>query len=191
MVSITSIGIAVGSVVVGKLSQGKVRLGLIIPGLVVLVVCLIAFLVIPVYSPTTHDLELLNQIKNASAEIQKATRIVPSASTSVYVTVCAMLLCLGAASGFFSVPLLTFIQARPPFRDKGKVFAAVNWLNWVFIVASAIFYGVGINLTDNRANQLLGSLGILTFLVGIVMVPGVFKLLRQEKPEFVYLNLNP
>ena len=143
MVSITSIGIAVGSVVVGKLSQGKVRLGLIIPGLVVLIICLIAFLVIPLYSPTTHDLELLNQIKNASAEIQKATQIVPSASTSVYVTVCAMLFCLGAASGFFSVPLLTFIQARPPFRDKGKVFAAVNWLNWVFIVASALFYGVG------------------------------------------------
>ena len=190
MISITSIGIAMGSVVVGKLSQGKVRLGLIIPGLVVLVVCLTAFFIIPLYSPTSDDLELINQIKNASAEIHKAAQIIPPAPTLIYVTVSLMLFCLGAASGFYSVPLLTFIQARPPSRDKGKVFAAVNWLNWVFIVASALFYGVGISLTDNNANQLLGVLGLLTFLVGMVMVPGIFRLLRREKPEFVYLKLD-
>jgi len=188
MVSITSIGIAVGSVIAGKLSQGKVRLGLILPGLVVLIVCLIAFFVVPLHSPTADDLKLLNQIKNASAEAQNGTQIIPLASTPIYATVGTLLFCLGTASGFFSVPLLTFIQARPLDKDKGKVFAAVNWLNWVFIVASALFYGIGINLADNKANQLLGFLGILTFLVGIVMVPRIFTLLRQVKPEFVFLN---
>ncbi len=188
MVSILSIGIAVGSVVVGKLSQGKVRLGLIKPGLVVLVVCLTAFFLIPLYSPTAHDLELLNQIKNASAELQKATQIVPLASTPIRVIVCAMLFCLGAAFGFVTVPLLAFIQARPLSSDKGKVIAAVNWLNWVFIVSSALVYGIGISLTDNKANLVLGFLGMLTFIVGIVIVPGIFRLLRQLKPEFVYLK---
>jgi len=189
MVAMTSIGIAVGSAVVGRLSRGKVRIGLIIPGLVLLIACLIAFFWIPVHAPTTAELELLNQLKNASQQLQDSTHIIPSASSSVRTIAYLVLFFLGAASGFFSVPLLTFIQARPSADRKGKVFAAVNWLNWIFIVASAIAYGVGITVAENRAHLLLGTLGLATLGVALLLLPGIFKLIRQEKPEFVFEKL--
>ncbi len=190
MVAMTSIGIAVGSAVVGRLSKEKVRIGLIIPGLVLLITCLIAFFLIPVYAPTTAELELLNQLKNASQQVQDSTHIIPSASSSVRTISYIVLFFLGAASGFFSVPLLTFIQARPGADQKGKVFAAVNWLNWIFIVASAIAYGVGISVAENQANLLLGTLGLATLFVALLLLPSIFRLIREEKPSFVFEESN-
>jgi hypothetical protein len=96
---------------------------------------------------------------------------------------------LGAAAGFFSVPLLAFIQSRPPLSEKGRVFAAVNWFNWVFILGSAIAYGVGMVFFANHANFLLAALGGATLLVGLVFLPGIFRILKHDRPDFVYIKL--
>ncbi len=175
MVAMTSIGIAAGSVVVGKLSRGKVRLGLIIPGLVLLVSSLISVYFIPVHAPGSSEIELLNQLKNAPEAVQNAAQIIPKASPAVQYASYLILFLLGSAAGFFSVPLLAFIQARPPRSEKGKVFAAVNWLNWIFIVGAAIVYGIGISLVNYRANVLLVQLGIVTGLLGLWILPGIFR----------------
>jgi MFS family permease len=175
MVAITSIGIAGGSVLVGRLSRGSIRLELIIPGMVLLVFCLISVYFVPVHLPGPGEIELLNQLKNAPAAVQNAAQIIPKASTATRYVCYLILFLLGAAAGFFSVPLLAFIQARPPRSDKGKVFAAVNWLNWIFIVGSAIVYGIGISLADYRANMLLAALGIVTGLLGLWILPGIFR----------------
>ena len=188
MVAMTSIGIAIGSVVVGRMSQGKVRLGLIIPGICLLVLCLSMMYFVPVHSPSLHEIELLNELKSAPENVQNSAQIIPKATPTVRYTSFCLLFLLGAASGFFSVPLLAFIQARPPGKDKGKVFAAVNWLNWIFILGSAIVYGLGISLIDHRANVLLASLGIMTLLVGLLLLPGIFRHLRLEKPDFVAIT---
>jgi hypothetical protein len=95
---------------------------------------------------------------------------------------------LGIASGFYSIPLLTFIQARPAASEKGRVFAAVNWLNWVFILTAALTYGAGMSLLANRANLLLAALGVLTLFMGSVLLPGIFRRLRQQRPTFVYFR---
>ncbi len=188
LVATTSIGIAIGSAAVGRLSHGKVRVGLIVPGLILLICSLISLWLFPVHAPTVAEMELINQLKNAPQHILNATQVIPVASMPVKIGTFSVLFLLGAASGFFSVPLLAFIQARPPATDKGKVFAAVNWLNWIFIVAAAVAYGVGIAWVDNRANQLLGWLGLLTAVVAFSILPSIFKLIRTERPYFVYIK---
>ncbi|MGH8548666.1 MAG: MFS transporter [Methylococcales bacterium] len=191
MVAMTSIGIAAGSVVVGRLSRGRIRLGFIVPGLVLLVLCLTFLYFLPVHHPSSGEIEVLNELKNAPATLQNAIQIIPKADTGVRCISFLILFLLGTASGFFSVPLLAFIQARPPASDKGKVFAAVNWLNWIFIVGSAIVYGIGISLIDYRANVLLALLGVITGLIGLVLLPGIFLRVRNETSGFVATAQDP
>ncbi len=187
MVATTSLGIALGSVLVGKLSFGKVRLSLVVPALIALVIFLSCLAVLPVHSPGEKDIELFNQLKN-SPDLLASTRIIPLAPLSIRMISFVLFFLLGFASGFFSVPLLAFIQARPPVSDKGRVFAAVNWLNWVFILASALAYGSGMLLLDHHANYLFALLAGATLVVGMIFLPKIFRLLKQARPDFVYLK---
>ncbi|NOQ34829.1 MAG: MFS transporter [Methylococcaceae bacterium] len=187
MVAVTSLGIALGSVLVGKISAGKVRLGLIIPAKIALIICLLGLALIPVHSPTAAEIELFNQFKN-SAELLESTRVFPLASLSVRAAAFSLFFLLGCAAGFYSVPLLTFIQARPMLSEKGRIFAAVNWFNWIFILASAIAYGSGMALFSNQANLLLAVLAGASLLVGAIFLPSIFRLIEQERPDFVFIK---
>ena len=187
MIATTSLGIAIGSVLVSRLSYGKVRLGLVVPALLLLVVCLLAFMFLPVHNPTADDILRFNEIKH-TPELLETVRIIPAAPYAIRVTAFSLFFLLGIASGFYSVPLLTFIQSRPQLSEKGKVFAAVNWFNWIFILAAALTYGAGMAALANRANLLLAIVGGLTLLMGIVFLPGIFRRIRQERPEFVYFK---
>jgi acyl-[acyl-carrier-protein]-phospholipid O-acyltransferase/long-chain-fatty-acid--[acyl-carrier-protein] ligase len=187
MIATTSLGIAIGSVLVSRLSHGKVRLGLVVPALLLLVVCLLAFVFLPVHSPTADDILRFNEIKH-SPELLETVRIIPAAPYAIRVTAFSLFFLLGIASGFYSVPLLTFIQSRPQLSEKGKVFAAVNWFNWIFILAAALAYGTGMAALANRANLLLAIVGGLTLLMGIVFLPGIFRRIQKERPEFVYFR---
>ncbi|WP_428357367.1 MFS transporter [Methyloprofundus sp.] len=184
MVAMTSLGIAIGSVLVGRMSRGKVNIRLVVPALLVLVICLLSLSLIPVHGPTAENILAFNQVKN-SPELLAAANIFPLAPISIRAVAFCLFLMLGAAAGFFSVPLLTFIQARPSSSEKGRVFASVNWLNWIFILASAIAYGVGMKLFANHANLLLGVLGVATLLVGLILLPGIFRLLKHDKADFI------
>jgi hypothetical protein len=118
----------------------------------------------------------------------ESTRIIPPAPFTIHATAFSLFFLLGVASGFYSVPLLTFIQSRPQFSEKGKVFAAVNWFNWIFILAAALVYGAGMAALANRANLLLAIIGGLTLLMGIAFLPGIFRHIEQERPEFAYFR---
>lgn len=185
MVATTSLGIAVGSVTVGWLSQGKVRLGLIMPALLVLILCLAGVSMLPVYNPTDTDILLFNKLKN-SPEMLQSANIIPYASLACRSLAFGLFFLIGVASGFFSVPLLAFIQARPEDSEKGRVFAAVNWLNWVFILTSAIAYGMGMKVLDSQANQLMALLAAITAAIGFLLLPAISKQIKHNKPEFVY-----
>jgi MFS family permease len=187
MVSTTSLGIAIGSVLVSRLSHGKVRLGLVVPALLLLVVCLLAFIFLPVHNPTPDDILRFNKIKD-SPELLQTTRIIPPASFAIHTAAFSLFFLLGIASGFYSVPLLTFIQSRPQLSEKGKVFAAVNWFNWILILAAALVYGAGMAALVNRANLLLAIVGGITVLMGVAFLPGIFRRIQQERPEFVYFR---
>ncbi len=188
LVSTLSIGIAIGSLVVGRLSRGKVRLRLIWPGLIGMIIVLMAVALVPVHHPTSAELERFNELKNAPPEVLDAARLIPLASTGVIVAAFGLALLLGIAAGFYSVPLLAFIQARPPAEDKGRVFASANWLNWVFIVGSAVVYGLGMSWSTYRASWLLPGLGVLTLAIVPWLLRPVFRRLAEERPEFVDLT---
>lgn len=185
MVATTSLGIAIGSVLVARLSHGKVRPGLVVPALAMLILCLSVFFLLPVHTPTAGEIQHFNQLK-LTPELLESARIIPLAAFEIRLTAFVLFFLLGIAAGFYSVPLLTFLQLRPPQSEKGRVFATVNWFNWVFILVAAVCYGLGMALFDNRANLLLAALGILTLLMGILVLPGIFRRLREERPDFVY-----
>jgi MFS family permease len=187
LVATTSLGIAFGSILVARLSHGKVRVGLVVPAMILLTVCLCAFALLPVHHPTTDDIALFNQLKQSPDMLENA-HIIPLAAYATRVGAYILCFLLGIASGFYSVPLLTFIQARPAASEKGRVFAAVNWLNWVFILTAAVTYGAGMTVLANRANLLLAALGVLTLFMGSVLLPGIFRRLRQQRPDFVYFR---
>jgi acyl-[acyl-carrier-protein]-phospholipid O-acyltransferase/long-chain-fatty-acid--[acyl-carrier-protein] ligase len=187
LVATTSLGIACGSVLVARLSRGKVRMGLVVPALLALAACLSVFALLPVHRPTADDIQLFNQLR-LSPELLESARIIPLAPTATRGVAYLLCFLLGIAAGLYSVPLLTFLQARPPASEKGRVFAAVNWLNWVFILASAVSYGAGMAVFDSRASLLLAALGVLTLFVGMVLLPGIFRRLQQQRPEFVYFG---
>lgn len=184
MVAMTSLGIAIGSVLVGRLAPGKVNISLVTYALIVLALCLLSLSLLPVYSPTAEDILAFNQLKN-SPQLLALTTIFPVAPIPVRVVAFCLFLLLGVAAGFFSIPLLTFIQIRPPNSKKGQVFAAVNCLNWIFILASAIVYGAGMKLFANHANLLLVALGATTLLVGCIFMPGIFQLLKHDGACFI------
>ncbi len=187
MVATTSLGIAIGSVLVGRLSLGKIRLSLIRPALIALVIFLSALALLPVHHPDNNELALFQQIKN-SPELLQQSAVFPLASLAVRGIAFGLCFLLGVASGFYSVPLLAFIQARPALADKGRVFAAVNWFNWIFILCSALFYGLGMNMLQQQANYLFAALAAMTVVVGAVLIPAISRKLQQEKPAFVHFD---
>ena len=91
-----------------------------------------------------------------------------------------LLLLLGAAAGIFSIPILTYLQAKPVFGDKGKVFAVVNFTNWTAILISGAAWAVVANAFQVRANHALGIMGILQFLFVLAFAKS-FKRLAQEE----------
>lgn len=52
------------------------------------------------------------------------------------------LVVLGVFTGLFAVPLQVFLQSKPPPGDKGRMIATQNLLNWIGIFASSGIYFV-------------------------------------------------
>jgi acyl-[acyl-carrier-protein]-phospholipid O-acyltransferase/long-chain-fatty-acid--[acyl-carrier-protein] ligase len=49
---------------------------------------------------------------------------------------------LGMAAGMFAIPIQVFIQARPPDKQKGRMIAVMNLLNFIAIFLAAPIYKV-------------------------------------------------
>lgn len=171
LLSTLSVGIGLGSAIVGRLSKGGVRLRLVVPGAIALVLFLVLLGLVPVHEPSAQDLERFVALKSATLAEQEAAQLLPQAGAGTLAAAFSLFFLLGASAGFFSVPLLSFIQARPAAADKGRVFAAVNWFNWVFILISALVYGLGMSLLGHRAQHLLLGMGLATAAVCLWILP--------------------
>ena len=51
-----------------------------------------------------------------------------------------VLVLLGGFTGFFAVPVQVFLQSRPAEEQKGRMIAAMNQVNWIGIIVSALLY---------------------------------------------------
>ncbi len=120
------IGIAMGCLLAGMLSQHRIRFGLVTAGAWGLVV---GFALLAIVAGFHWQIE------------QKEIDLIPSSDIVKYVSA-VLLVLLGVSAGLFAVPLQVFMQSRPPEDQKGRMIGAMNLVNWIGILLSAIFFGL-------------------------------------------------
>lgn len=81
-----------------------------------------------------------------------------------------VLIFLGGAAAFFSIPIQVFLQARPPVELKGQMIAVMNQANFLAIVLSGVVYMVLDQLVTAFAlprSAIFGAMALLFFPVAL------------------------
>lgn len=130
LLTLFSVGIAIGSVLSEKLSAGDVELGLVPVGAIGLTVGGVC-LYFATLSLNTPDASMLG-----AEGLLTAKRFI-SADNAWQVI--ASVLTIGMFGGFYTVPLYTLIQLRTEEQERSRVIAINNIMNALFMVASAIY----------------------------------------------------
>ncbi len=88
---------------------------------------------------------------------------------------------LGVFSGLFAVPLQVFLQGRPSPEIKGRVIGAMNFVNWIFILIAALFYG---------GSELVAQKMLLppSWIFGFVVPPMLLSLMFYRPPKSLTRN---
>ncbi|MEK9765795.1 MAG: MFS transporter [Thalassolituus sp.] len=145
-----SIGIAVGSLLCERLSGHKVELGLVPLGSIGLTIFGI-------------DLYLID-LPAVGAEFISAGDFL----TQLHgMRVVFDFLMIGIFGGFYIVPLYAMIQARSEEKHRSQVIAAINIMNALFMVGSAIFGILMLGVVGVSIPEFLVILAVLNALVSI------------------------
>lgn len=135
LLAIFSVGVAIGSIICERLSHERLELGLVPFGSIGLSVFLL-------------DLYFSGSLEVATSSRSISELLAISKSYRILFDLAG----LSIMSGFFIVPLYTFIQSRCDRKDRAQVIAANNILNALFMVASAgllvLLYGLGLSTVD-------------------------------------------
>jgi 1-acyl-sn-glycerol-3-phosphate acyltransferase len=123
LLTIFSIGIAVGSLLCEKLSEGKVEIGLVPLGSI---------------GMSVFALDLYFASRGITSQIPAAQISMGALiSDPKLIRVCIDLFLLALFGGLYSVPLYALIQERTQPSHRSRIIAANNILNALFMVASA------------------------------------------------------
>ncbi len=163
-----AIGIMFGCLWAGRASKGRIRFGFVTLGAWGIVGCLSALALLGAREGSAVSMEHSGVAADASAApLAQSSAAGSSASESVkaspsesFVAVLVpssrfewalrgLLIGVGLFAGFFYVPLAVFMQARPPAALKGRMIGAMNLVNWIGIMLSAVFYGAAKYLCDS------------------------------------------
>lgn len=135
LLAIFSVGVAIGSIICEKLSHERLELGLVPFGSIGL-----SLFVLDLY------------FAGSLPEVEGSRAVRELLLTPGVLRILFDLGALSVMSGFFIVPLYTFVQTRSLREDRARVIAANNILNALFMVASAGFlvflYWIGFKVTD-------------------------------------------
>ena len=88
------------------------------------------------------------------------------------------LFALGFGGGLFGLPLQTCVQLWPPDEEKGRVVAAVNFTNWVFIFLSAGYFAAATAIAGPHVQYIATSLAVLSAIGWLLLRP---RLMRAAK----------
>lgn len=124
MLALFSVGIGLGSICCAKLSKGKLELGLIILGAVGMSIFGVGVSIYSIYTLSVHEGALIG-----------FTAFM--ANSSHYIIMLSFAL-LGFFSGFFSVPLYTWLQTASTEAFRANAIAANNIVNGLFMVIAAL-----------------------------------------------------
>ena len=159
--AVFSIGVAIGSIVCDKCSHDRVELGLVPFGSIGL-----SWFVLQLYligSPYVVTGNLLN--------------VSEFLTQSGVFWILFNLAGLSIMSGFFIVPLYTFIQVRSARETRSRVIAANNILNALFMVAAAlvlmVLFALGLNSVD---------IFLVLFILNLLVAVYIYTVL----PEFLW-----
>ena len=145
-----SIGIALGSLLCERLSGHKVELGLVPLGSIGLTIFGIDLFL--------QDLPAVgNELINAGEFLSSPWNL----------RIVFDFLMIGVFGGFYIVPLYAMVQARSEPQHRSQVIAAINIMNALFMVASAITGIIVLGVLDLSIPQFFMILAILNALVSI------------------------
>ena len=145
-----SIGIATGSLLCERLSGHKVELGLVPLGSIGL---------------TIFGMDLfLQSLPELGPQLITAGEFL---STPSNLRIVADFLLIGVFGGFYIVPLYAMVQARSAPEKRSQVIAAINIMNALFMVVSAIVGIIVLGLLDLTIPQFFLILAVLNALVAI------------------------
>ncbi len=144
-----SIGVAVGSMLCEKFSRQRLELGLVPFGTIGMTIFI-------------FDLFLVGTPEFNLVDIG----IKEFLSYSIHWRILIDLFGLSVFSGFFIVPLYTFIQHRTPNGERSQVIAGLNIINALFMVSSAVALTVLYSFKFTIP-QIFGIWAVLNLLVSI------------------------
>jgi 1-acyl-sn-glycerol-3-phosphate acyltransferase len=145
-----SIGVAAGSLMCIKLSKERLELGLVPFGTIGM-------------SLFIFDLFLVGTPARLTTEVIGIGQFFEN---TAYYRVVIDLLGLSIFSGFFTVPLYTFVQLKSEDSERSRVIAGLNILNALFMVASAILLTV-FYMLEFSMPQIFGIFAVLNLIVSI------------------------
>ncbi len=172
LLTLFSVGTALGSVLCKTLTKNQVSLRLLpmsIAGLSVFAILL--------YAALTHF--------HIAAPAEGAYYTIATlASLPMSWVIFGLLFLLGFFGGMYIVPLYAFMQAYAPISHRARIVGANNIFNAIFMVASAIF--AILLLSKLSIAQLFLSCGILNALFGVFL----YKKLHQYKDSMEMIKGN-
>jgi 1-acyl-sn-glycerol-3-phosphate acyltransferase len=157
LLTLFSVGIAIGSLLCEKLSQGKVEIGLVPFGAIGLTVF-------------GFDLYFALEAFKALGGDAGASAFIHAPNSY---RIMLDLFFMGIFGGFFTVPLYAFIQSRSLPENRSRIIGANNILNSLFMIASAVFAVVcfQLGLTVNQLILATVGLNLLISIYIFALVP--------------------
>lgn len=172
LLTLFSVGIAVGSLLCKVITKGQVSLKLLPVGLAGL-----TLFTVDLY----FSLNTAAQLPNSTHMLGIADVLAHTANWRVF----ADYAMLGLFGGFYIVPLYAFMQAYAPASHRARVIAANNIMNALFMVVSAIFAIIILTVLKLSLPTLFLLTAVLNVLVGFIvwrtMTRTVDKLERQDE----------
>jgi MFS family permease len=154
ILTLFSVGIALGSLLCGRLSRGHVE-----PGIVPLGALGLSLFSILLYAVTPDATTAVIDTYSGWAALKELS-LWPALGC---------ILGLGIFGGFYIVPLYALIQSRTPQEERSRVIAATNILNALLMVCSALMTmvllsGIGLTIPELFLAVALMNIGVNAFL---------------------------
>ena len=162
-----SIGIATGSLICEKLSQKKLELGLVPLGTFGITLFMLDLFVIG--NPPRHIAiigfwEFFNSFTN--------------------IRIIFDLFMLSFFSGFFTVPLYTYVQQYSEEKNRSRVIAGLNIYNAFLMVFSAVFL-ILLYKINFSMGQIFGTLALGNLIVGLIIYKKMPEFMEGFKTKFL------
>lgn len=132
MAACMGVGISIGCILAGRASRKRVNFKLVTIGAWGIVICLLVMFSFGWWSPA----ESLTSLNGTESSLWNS--FIPQSSAEWAAR--SVLTLLGFFAGLFVVPLQVELQTRPPKSQKGRMIGAMNLINWIGIVISALFF---------------------------------------------------